>query len=350
MRSFLFLILLVVAGAIGLGAWWALLPSDPTAIPTRIEILKGDRATKVSRTLSELGIVRNPSALVWLGRLTGDWKHLKTGEYEVSGAQSPLQVLRTLSSGIPIQYPFLVTEGENRYEVATHAASKGLGEKQRFLELSEDPRFIATLGLGAVPPETLEGYLFPDTYLFPKRVTEEEVLRAMVKRFLVAWTPAREKKAEARGLSRQETLILASIVEKETGAPEERPQISSVFQNRLKKGMRLQSDPTTIYGIWARYDGNIRKSDLQEKTPWNTYAISGLPKGPISNPGIEAIDAVLAPADTSSLFFVSKNDGTHVFTETYEDHQRAVKTFQLDPHAREGKSWRDLKKRAEPKR
>jgi UPF0755 protein len=144
-------------------------------------------------------------------------------------------------------------------------------------------------------------------------------------------------------LSKHEVIILASIVEKETGAKQERPAIAGVFTNRLKKRMRLESDPTTIYGIWSRYNGNIKKSDLLEKTPYNTYKIPALPLGPISNPSLEAIKAVLNPDQSKYLFFVSKNDGTHIFTENYKDHLQAVNDFQKNARARQGKSWRDLK-------
>jgi UPF0755 protein len=144
-------------------------------------------------------------------------------------------------------------------------------------------------------------------------------------------------------LNKHQVIILASVVEKETGAKFERPAIAGVFTNRLKKRMRLESDPTTIYGIWSRYKGNIRKSDLLEVTPYNTYKIPALPIGPISNPSIEAIEAVLNPSEHEFLFFVSKNDGTHVFSKSYKDHAAAVDSFQKNNQARKGKSWRDLK-------
>jgi UPF0755 protein len=140
------------------------------------------------------------------------------------------------------------------------------------------------------------------------------------------------------------------MIEKETGAPEERPLISSVFHNRLEKKMRLQSDPTTIYGIWDRYQGNLHKADLLERNEYNTYQIPGLPIGPISNPGKEALEAALYPAKSPFLYFVSHNDGTHEFTSPYQDHQAAVRRFQLDPKAKSGKSWRDLAKRHAPKK
>jgi UPF0755 protein len=166
----------------------------------------------------------------------------------------------------------------------------------------------------------------------------------MVKRFSLAWSANEELRAKELGMTRDEIITLASIVEKETGAPEERPIIAGVFHNRLSKKMRLQSDPTTIYGIWSRYKGNLHKSDLLDPNPYNTYYVPALPAGPISNPGIESIRATLNPSIHHYLYFVSKNDGTHTFTSTYEDHSKAVTQFQLDRRAREGKSWRDLKR------
>jgi UPF0755 protein len=144
-------------------------------------------------------------------------------------------------------------------------------------------------------------------------------------------------------LNKHQVVILASVVEKETGAKAERPIIAGVFTNRLKKRMRLESDPTTVYGIWSRYKGNIRKDDLLEMTPYNTYKVPALPAGPISNPSLEAIQAVLHPQSNDYLFFVSKNDGTHVFTKTYQEHVEAVNNWQRNAKAREGKSWRNLK-------
>ena len=143
-------------------------------------------------------------------------------------------------------------------------------------------------------------------------------------------------------MNRKQVVTLASMIEKETGATQERVIISSVFHNRLNKKMRLQSDPTTIYGIWERYSGNLHKSDLLSPTEFNTYTVPALPAGPISNPHPESIRAALYPAETDYIFFVSKNDGTHVFSHTYAEHNQWVKKLQLDPSAREGKSWRDL--------
>jgi UPF0755 protein len=248
-----------------------------------------------------------------------------------------------------MSHPITIREGENLYEVAKELESKKLASAARIVELCKSPDFIKTLGWSpewiAETPKTLEGYLFPETYGFNRTTTPEEMLRQMVRLFRAHWEPRFNARALELGLTPSQIVILASMVEKETGAPEERPLIASVFFNRLKKKMRLQSDPTTIYGMWDRYEGKIHKSDLTVTNPYNTYMIPALPIGPISNPGQKAIEAALYPADSPYFFFVSHNDGTHQFSKTFGEHENAVRKFQLDPKAREGKSWRDLKKR-----
>jgi UPF0755 protein len=309
-----------------------------------IEIDRGRTAPSIARQLEAMQIIRNQTIFLYYGKLTGAWSAIKAGEYELSPSMSPAQIFSVFASGVSLSRPFLIREGQNIFEVAEVVESKGFGSKEAFLKLARDPKFIGDLDL-TPPPKSLEGYLFPDTYHFPKKTTQSEILRAMVKRFLSAWGPNEEQKALELGLSRDQVITLASIVEKETGAPEERPIIAGVFHNRLKKKMRLQSDPTTIYGVWDRYRGNLHKSDLLATNPYNTYTIPGLPAGPISNPGAEAIHATLNPSIHHYLYFVSKNDGTHEFTATYSEHEKAVARFQLDRKAREGKSWRSLKNR-----
>lgn len=342
------LVIAVVFAGLGFVFRTALQPYQPqnTARET-IEVVKGQSPASISRQLEAMQIVRSGRIFLYYGKLKGNWGKIKAGEYELSPSMTPTQIFGILESGISVSRPFLVREGENSYEISALIEAKGFGPRERFLKLTRDPEFIASLSLSPTP-KTLEGYLFPDTYMLPRKVTQEEILKTMVKRFQNAWGPNEEQKAREMGMTREQVITLASIVEKETGAPEERPIISGVFHNRLKKKMKLQSDPTSIYGIWSRYKGNIRKSDLLDENPYNTYVIPALPIGPISNPGSDAIRATLNPAVHHYLYFVSKNDGTHIFTATYENHSKAVTQFQLDRKAREGKSWRDLKKKDEP--
>jgi UPF0755 protein len=324
---------------------FAMTPMKPQAPESVIvEVTRGQNPQEIAKLLAARSVISDPKLFLRIGRLTNQWSKLKAGEYQLSPGMTPMEILAVLTSGVSIHHPVTVREGENMYEVADELQEKGLAQRARVLELCRDPKFIATLGLGAPPPSTLEGYLYPETYFFNKALAPEEMLRQMVRKFSAIWGPEHESRARELRLTRHQVVTLASIIEKETGAPQERPMISSVFHNRLKKRMRLQSDPTTIYGIWEKYKGNIHRSDLASVNPYNTYTIPALPIGPISNPGKEALQAALFPSKSEFLFFVSHNDGTHEFTRTFEQHSQAVKRFQLDPKARAGKSWRDLSK------
>ncbi len=342
----LLILIALVAGGAGFLFNAVIQPFQPGNIKTEIvDVTKGQSPQSVARQLEALRIIRNQTLFYWFGKVKGHWGYLKAGEYELSPAMSADQIFQILRSGISASKPFLVREGENSFEIAKGLEAHGYGTANEFLKLIRDPLFIQTLGISGTPPENLEGYLYPDTYLLTHKMTQPEIARLMVKRFTEKWGPNEDQKAFERGMTRQQIVTLASIVEKETGAPQERPMIAGVFYNRLKKKMRLQSDPTSIYGIWARYNGNISKRDLHDENPYNTYHVPGLPIGPISNPGWASIQATLQPNSHPYLYFVSQNDGTHVFSETYEEHQRAVTKFQMDRKAREGKSWRDLTKR-----
>lgn len=323
-----------------------------TGEPVLFEVQRGDTPSVISKNLEAQGVIADSEKFVLLGRMTRSWKNIKAGEYEVSPLQTPLAILDIITSGVSYTRPFTIREGENMYEIAAKLEEKEAGNGVSFLSLVRDPQFIATLapslGLSDPLPASLEGYLFPDTYRFSKSTPLDEMVRQMTRRFQAVWGEREEARAREIGLTRHQVVTLGSIIEKETGAPEERPVISSVFHNRLQKKMRLQSDPTTIYGIWETYSGNIKREHLQLKTPYNTYTIAALPVGPIANPGKESIHAALWPAQSDFLFFVSQNDGTHVFSRTYEEHGAAVRKFQIDRKAREGKSWRDLGKRKAP--
>lgn len=345
-----FLVFVLGAGAIAGGmALFAFSPArspspDAAAMKTIIEIRKGQPAAEIARMLADSGSVSDARKFIWLGRAARQWTRIKAGEYEVSPAMTPIDIFSVITSGVSVPHPVTVREGENMFEIAADIDAKKLAPRARFLALCRDPRFIATLGLKPPLPVTLEGFLFPDTYFFNRAMSPEDMIRQMVRRFHSAWTPKEDARATELGLTQLQAITLASMVEKETGAPQERPMISSVFHNRLRKRMRLQSDPTTIYGIWESYKGNIHRSDLLTPSPYNTYTLPALPVGPISNPGREAIQAALNPAQSNYIFFVSHNDGTHEFTSTLDDHNRAVRRFQMDPRARQGKSWRDLNK------
>ncbi|MBI2604546.1 MAG: endolytic transglycosylase MltG [Deltaproteobacteria bacterium] len=318
-----------------------------SSLPSRAvfyEVRKNESPQAIARDLERSGIVSNASLFYWYGRFTGKNQKIRAGDYRFTTAMRPDEVLTVLMSGISYGIPFTVPEGYNLDQIVSIIESIRPGSGTRFERLCRDPAFISSVGISA-PNKNLEGYLFPETYLIGRRMPEEEIIRQMVRRTLSLFTPELMERARQLGFNAHQIVTLASIIEKETGAPEERAMISSVFHNRLRRKMKLQSDPTAIYGK-KDFDGNLRKADLRAASPYNTYVIPGLPIGPIANPGKDAILAALYPNPTPYLYFVSHNDGTHEFTSTYEEHMKAVSKFQLDRRAREGKSWRDLRKAA----
>ena len=336
-----FLVLLAVAVGAKF-ALYAFTPARPGSSDTVvIEIHKAEGPSEIARALESQGAITDRTQFLWVGRALRAWKRVKAGEYKVSPGMTPVEILAVIASGISLAHPITVREGENIYEIADDVAAKKLVARQAFLAACRNPELIAGLGFPA-EVKSLEGYLYPETYFFNKSMSAEDLSRQMARKFLAIWNSDFGLRANVLGLTRHQVVILASMVEKETGHAPDRPLISSVIHNRLKKGMKLQSDPTSIYGIWHRYKGNLHRSDLADPNPYNTYYVSGLPVGPIGNPGVESIRAALFPASSKFLFFVSHNDGTTEFSESLEAHNRAVRKFQVDPKAREGKSWRDL--------
>jgi UPF0755 protein len=317
------------------------IPAESTK-KIEFDLLRGMRPMEIATALEKAGIIKSREAMYWLGKFNGGWINIKAADYELSPFLSPEQIFKLFKSGIGIQHSILVREGDNIYQVSKSFEDAGLGRRDAILKLLRSKELMTELGLEHEGMRTFEGYLYPNTYFYDKHDPNVNVVKRMVEAFLRSWSPEYEARAKELGLTRYEVMTLASMIEKETGAAFERPMISSVFHNRLRKKMRLQSDPTTIYGMWEHYDGNIHKSDLLRHTDYNTYTVPALPAGPISNPHPDSVKAALYPADTD-LFFVSKNDGTHVFSKTYDEHVNWVKKTQLDPKAREGKSWRNLK-------
>jgi UPF0755 protein len=339
----LFMMALLVAGFVG----FHFINSRPSQSTEQVvfEVSQGASFQRVADELEKLKLVRNAELLSWYARVRGDDSRIKVGEYSLRRNMTPAEVLTVITSGKSIGRPFTVVEGLNIYEIADLYQQSGFGKSEDFLNFVLDREFVKSL-LGE-ERDSLEGYLFPETYQLTKFTTVKELIQAMVARFNAVY-PDVEKQSQIKGLTKHEIVTLASIVEKETGAPEERPRISSIFHNRLQKGMRLQTDPTIIYGMAEQARQTvykITKADILRPTRYNTYVIKGLPPGPIGNPGREALLAAVQPEKTNYLFFVSQNDGTHIFSEDYESHNRAVRKFQQDPKAREGKSWRDLQKK-----
>jgi UPF0755 protein len=308
---------------------------------TIFEIAPGEGFSRINAKLDNKDLISSAKVFHRYSQLTGQMTKFKSGRFLIKSGSTTASIIDTLINGKTITAPATIPEGKNLFEIAAILKNaKIIKNKKRFIQLAKSQSLAAQLG---IPGERLEGYLYPDTYQFTPGSDEKLVLKTMVRTFntQVKALPFTNAPLE---LNRHEVIILASVVEKETGASFERPMIAGVFINRLKKRMRLQSDPTTIYGIYENFNGNLRKRHLLEKTPYNTYKIPALPAGPISNPGLKSIMAVLKPAKHDYLYFVSKNDGTHVFTKTYRDHRQAVDSYQKNSRARRGKSWRYLKK------
>jgi UPF0755 protein len=238
---------------------------------------------------------------------------------------TPNQILDRMIEGKVNLYKVTIPEGCTIKQVGDIFEKAGIIKKDAFIKTAENRDYALKKGIDA---ETLEGYLFPDTYHFSKNASADQIVSRMLDRFRETFSPEWEQRAKALGFSIHEVVTLASLVEKETGVAEERPIISSVFHNRLRKKMRLETDPSVIYGI-KNFDGNITKKHLRTYSAYNTYLISGLPPGPISNPGAKALASALFPADTKYLFFVSKKDSTHHFSTNLRDHNRAVRKYQL---------------------
>ncbi len=320
-------VLAAAAIALAAAAWVSLhllSARDPSATATIFEVPRGSTLKSVGRRLEQAGIVRSGRAFELLGRIENAASRLHFGEYEISAAQTPCEILERMIEGRVKTYDVTLTEGLSQREIAERLVASGLVTADALEAVLRDPSSPERFG---VEGPGLEGYLFPDTYRFARGLDAAEIVGALVGRFRRAWEPLAPL-AAAQGLGQREVVTLASIVEKETGRAEERSLVASVFRNRLRLGMRLESDPTVIYGI-AGFDGNLRRLDLDDPSnPYNTYQITGLPPGPIASPGEASLRAVVEPAESEYLFFVGRGDGSHVFSRHYDDHVRAVNQYQ----------------------
>lgn len=349
------IIAIILSGICFIGIYFAVktisfitLPAGESKQEIVFDISGGTAFYKVAQELKEQNLITDAQLFSWYAKLTGQTTRVKVGEYKLSTAMTPKEVLEIITSGKSIAYSLTVPEGFNIYEIRDELNKLWMGKGDEFLRLVKDPTFVKNMT--GYTYATMEGYLFPETYILTKHTSVEALVRRMYESFL-----KNLDEVVANGkikLPRHEHVTLASVIEKETGHPGERQLISSVFHNRLKKGMRLQSDPTILYGILKETEllsKSISRADILRPTPYNTYTIKALPIGPIANPGRAALLAAVAPVDSEYLFFVSRNDGTHVFSENYKKHDSAVKKFQLDRKMRDGKSWRDLKKQKDEK-
>lgn len=275
-----------------------------------------------------------PDVLVLYAKWSGKDRAIKSGEYDLSPALTPLQILDKLVAGKVKMHEVTLPEGLRLDEVAARLEGASISNAALFIARATDAKLAHDMGVEA---DTFEGYAYPETYRFRRDTPPEEILASMLEQLRARLGPEEQAALERSGLSLHQLLTLASIVEKESTPGPERGLISAVFRNRLARGMRLQSDPTVIYGIVqtrGSFDGNIHLADLREDTPWNTYTRAGLPPGPIASPSLDAIHATLHPADVDYLYFVARNDGTHAFSATLADHNRAVKRFQTRKQAK----------------
>ena len=311
------------------GAAWLLL-SGGGGEKTLVLIPRGTAVSAIADRLVAEGIVRDARTMKMLLRLTSAPKRVRAGEFAFSKPSSLLGALHTLYYGEPILHTVTIPEGWTVRMIGKALGDKGLVDEAKFVRLALSAEAARKRNLST---PSMEGFLYPDTYKFSRVDGEERILDRMHAELLRRFSPELRAQAKARGMTFEQVVTFASIVEKETGVGGERALVASVFHNRLKKGMRLQSDPTTIYGI-ANFDGNLRRKDLERHTPYNTYTIYGLPPGPIASPGIAAITAVLNPATTNYYYFVGNNQGAHVFSETLEQHNRMVDYWQRGPGRR----------------
>jgi UPF0755 protein len=286
-------------------------------------VTKGSSLPEVIGILREGGVLPHPLAFRALVLLTFSGRRLHYGEYAFPTPPSAFEAWRRLVRGDVIKYEVTVHPGANLYDVAELLEKKKLATAEAFLATAASPAVLRRL---EIPGESAEGYLFPDSYIFVKPVTPEEVLEFMVRQFRRKVPPDAEKRAKEADLSLHQVVTIASIIEKEAGLEEEKPIVSAVIRRRLALDMPLQMDPTVIYGV-KRFDGTVTRKDLRTAGPYNTYLNRGLPPGPIANPGLAALAAALDPSKAEYLYFVSRNDGSHTFSRTLPEHNRAVELF-----------------------
>lgn len=332
--KFLFLSGFLLLFFVSILYWFFFVPSSKTASAKMIFIKKGTPLKKVSEILEQEEIIKNRHFFILLTTVLGKKTKIKAGEYEFHTQMFPLDVLDALVKGQVKHHLVTIPEGYTLSQIAQLLEDLNLIEKKGFLQKVSSPTLINSLGLSQWAGPTLEGYLFPDTYHLFREMDPEEVIKMMVLRFKKVFKSDLADRTSEIGISEREAVVLASIIEKEASLSEEKPLISAVFHNRLKKKIPLQSDPTVIYGI-KNFNGNLTKDHLMRPTPYNTYLMAGLPPTPICNPGKDSLLAAVHPAPVPYLYFVSKNDGSHYFSSNIEDHNRAVWKFQKKRPPRE---------------
>ena len=333
MKKILFFILIplfiIVCVAAGFIFELRIYADTPANVDSSQNVIVNVRPGQTLRTtadiLQQAHLIKSRLKFILLSRIKGLDKHLKAGEYLFSAAMPPRQILEIMVKGEVNLHKLTVPEGYSIPQIAALVENAKFGSKIDFIKTATDTVLASKNGIEAA---SFEGYLFPDTYFFPREVAMEQIISAMVNRFWSVFSTEWKVRAKDLGFTVHQIVTLASIIEKETGAAFERPIISSVFHNRLKMKMRLESDPTVIYGI-KNFDGNLTRKHLSTHTPYNTYKIKGLPAGPIANPGRASLEAALYPERSAFVYFVSKKDNTHYFSTNLKEHNQAVRKYQL---------------------
>ena len=331
-KTLLFILIplfIIVCAAAGLIFELRIYADSPANINTSQNVIVNVRPGQTLKTtadiLQQANLIKSRLKFILFARFKGLDKHLKAGEYLLSAAMPPRQILDILVKGAVNLHKLTIPEGYSIPQIAVLVENAKFGSKIDFIKTATDNVLAGKNGIEA---PSFEGYLFPDTYFFPREVTMEQIISTMLNRFWSIFTAEWKLRANDLGFTIHQIVTLASIIEKETGAAFERPIISSVFHNRLKKKMRLESDPTVIYGI-KNFNGNLTRKHLSTHTPYNTYKIRGLPAGPIANPGRASLEAALYPERTVFIYFVSKKDNTHYFSTSLKEHNQAVRKYQL---------------------
>jgi UPF0755 protein len=307
---------------------YAVKPTGDDVAAKTVDIPSGSGLFEITEILKDAGLVHNRPFFWTLVIGKGAARNIKAGEYEFSARLSPSEIINKLVRGERKYYNVLIPEDINAREIMQRLIFYKLVNEDDFLKLLTDQSFILSLGIRAV---SLEGYLYPSTYRLDRSMTTREIMRMMVNKFRKEITPEIKLQAEKKGMTINQLLTLASIIGKESGTNSEKPLISAVFHNRMKNGMKLQSDPTAIYGLKDEVK-TILSKHLKLDNPYNTYRIKGLPPGPIANPGIDSIKAALNPENVNYLYFVSRNDGTHHFSKNLADHITATTTYRNNSH------------------
>jgi UPF0755 protein len=306
--------------------WYLLclfVPPGNGSVVRDVSFPPGSGIRRLAADLKSGGIIRSSWHFILVTRLRGDAHRLKAGDYRFNDAMTPDVILKKLVAGDVDYLKFSLPEGYSIHQAAELLEQKGYFTRSAFLEKCRDRALLARLGLGQT---SAEGYLYPATYNLSRGGNEEQLISQMVAQFEKRYAEIAAVGEGGGGLSRHEVVTLASLVEKEAVSADEKPLISSVFHNRLRIGMPLQSDPTAVYGVRA-FAGKVTAADIDRPSPYNTYLIKGLPPGPIGNPGADALKAALHPAATQYLYFVARQDGTHQFSRTLEEHNRAVQRY-----------------------